>query len=99
MAGDSHARTTTMTMTQTTHASVDERIAIGRAARELVPRSAHRGWTPSAGRPDPIATIEAEDADRDHDLLPVRHGRMLASPFTFYRGSARIMAIDLADTP
>src|SRR3954470_13786188 len=95
----SPARTTAMTIIQTQHASADDRVAIGKTARELVPRSAHRGWTPAPGRPDPVEVIEAEDADRDQDLVPVRHGRMLASPFTFYRGAARIMAIDLADTP
>jgi uncharacterized protein (DUF2252 family) len=88
-----------MTIIQTQHPGADERVAIGKAARERVPRSAHRGWTPAPNRPDPVATIEAEDADRDQDLVPVRHGRMVASPFTFYRGGARIMAIDLADTP
>ncbi|MGC1380655.1 MAG: DUF2252 domain-containing protein [Candidatus Baltobacteraceae bacterium] len=63
------------------------------------PRDAHGSWRPSPSRPDPIAVVTAGDADRLPELLPVRYGRMLASPFTFYRGSASLMAADLADTP
>jgi hypothetical protein len=50
-------------------------------------------------RPDPVALLEAQDATREPDLVPVRHGRMLVSPFTFYRGAAKLMAADLKDTP
>jgi hypothetical protein len=50
-------------------------------------------------RPDPVALLEQQDATREPDLVPVRHGRMMVSPFTFYRGAAAIMATDLAETP
>ena len=61
--------------------------------------SGHSGWVPAAGRPDPVALLEEQNATREADLVPVRHGRMLVSPFTFYRGAAKIMASDLKDTP
>ena len=86
-------------MTPVLHPSVDERIARGRAAREQLPPSAHTGWAPAPGRPDPVALLEEQNATREPDLVPVRHGRMLVSPFTFYRGAAKIMAADLKDTP
>ena len=85
--------------TTVVHPSVDERSARGRAAREQVPPSAHAGWAPAPDRPDPVALLEEQDATREPDLVPVRHGRMLVSPFTFYRGAAKIMATDLKDTP
>ena len=50
-------------------------------------------------RPDPVALLEEQNATREPDLVPVRHGRMMVSPFTFYRGAAKIMAADLKDTP
>ena len=86
-------------MTAVVHESVDERSERGRAARDRVPRSAHRGWTPADHRADPVALLEAQNATREPDLVPVRHGRMLVSPFTFYRGAAKIMAADLQATP
>ena len=61
--------------------------------------SSHTGWEPAPGRPDPIALLEEQNATREADLVPVRHGRMMVSPFTFYRGAAKIMAADLKDTP
>src|SRR4051794_4349917 len=61
--------------------------------------ASHEGWTPSAGRPDPVLLLERQNRTRDADLVPVRHGRMLLSPFTFYRGAAAIMAEDLWGTP
>ena len=64
-----------------------------------VPPSSHAGWAPAADRPDPVALLEAQNATREPDLVPVRHGRMMVSPFTFYRGAAKIMAADLKDTP
>jgi uncharacterized protein (DUF2252 family) len=79
--------------------SVDERRARGRDARTRMPRSVHSGWVPAADRPSPVDLLAEQDADREPDLVPVRHGRMLVSPFTFYRGAARIMAADLKDTP
>ena len=67
--------------------------------RSDVALSDHAGWEPAADRPDPVALLEAQDATREPDLVPVRHGRMMVSPFTFYRGAAKIMAADLKDTP
>jgi Uncharacterized protein conserved in bacteria (DUF2252) len=81
------------------HPSVDERRTAGRAAREWSPLSGHGGWVPAGGRPDPVALMEAQNLTREPDLVPVRHGRMMVSPFTFYRGAAKIMATDLKDTP
>ena len=79
--------------------SVDERIARGRIAREHAPRSSHGPYAPAADRPDPIALLEQQAATRVAELVPIRYGRMLVSPFTFYRGAAAIMANDLAATP
>jgi len=76
-----------------------ERMAAGKALREKVPRLAHAAWRPSARRADPIAVLRASDANRVTELLPIRYGRMLQSPFTFYRGAASVMAADLAGTP
>ncbi len=81
------------------HASVDERKALGKAARNEVGPSGHSGWEPSAGRRDSVALLEEQNSTREADLVPVRHGRMMVSPFTFYRGAAKIMAADLKDTP
>jgi uncharacterized protein (DUF2252 family) len=81
------------------HLTVDERVARGRAARKEAPRSIHGRWKPTADRPDPVALLEDQAASRVPDLIPIRYGRMLASPFTFYRGGALIMAADLAATP
>ena len=81
------------------HPTLEERIAHGKAAREQVAPSGHAGWVPAADRPDPVALIEEQNATREADLVPVRHGRMMVSPFTFYRGAAKIMAADLKDTP
>jgi uncharacterized protein (DUF2252 family) len=71
----------------------------GRAARAAVPRSAHGEWSPAADRADPVALLVAQAATRLEELLPIRYGRMLLSPFTFYRGAAAVMAADLAGTP
>ena len=81
------------------HLTVDERNARGLAARQEAPRSSHGRWEPAPDRPDPVALLEEQAASRVPDLVPIRHGRMLASPFTFYRGAALIMAADLAATP
>jgi hypothetical protein len=81
------------------HPSIDERKAVGLEARDKVPVSSHTKWGPAADRADPVALLEEQDATREPDLVPVRHGRMMVSPFTFYRGAAKIMAADLADTP
>jgi len=81
------------------HPSLDERLAQGRTARDSAPPSSHAGWSPAADRPDPVGLLEQQDRTREPDLVPVRHGRMMVSPFTFYRGAAKIMAVDLKDTP
>jgi len=77
----------------------EERAALGRAARKRVPRSIHGAWSPPVGRMGPIAVLEEQAATRVPELVPIRHGRMLVSPFTFFRGAAAIMAADLAGTP
>jgi uncharacterized protein (DUF2252 family) len=76
-----------------------ERAAAGKALRDKLPREEHRRWKDGKGRPDPIALLRKSDADRLKELVPIRYGRMLQSPFTFYRGSAAVMAADLAKTP
>jgi uncharacterized protein (DUF2252 family) len=81
------------------HLTVDQRVARGRAARTEAPRSSHGRWEPAPDRPDPIALLEEQAASRVPELVPIRYGRMLVSPFTFYRGAALIMAADLAGTP
>jgi uncharacterized protein (DUF2252 family) len=81
------------------HLSVTERAARGKAARAEVPRSAHAGFEPSSTRADPIALLERQAKTRVPELVPIRYGRMLVSPFTFYRGAAMIMAHDLESTP
>jgi uncharacterized protein (DUF2252 family) len=85
--------------TRIAHPSVEERRAQGKEARDQTSRSSHTGWAPATDRPDPVALLEAQNRTREPDLVPVRHGRMLVSPFTFYRGAAKIMAADLTDTP
>jgi Uncharacterized protein conserved in bacteria (DUF2252) len=81
------------------HLTVEERIARGKAARTAAPRQSHGRWEPAPGRPDPIALLEEQAESRVADLVPIRYGRMLVSPFTFYRGAALLMAADLAGTP
>jgi uncharacterized protein (DUF2252 family) len=88
-----------MAATTIAYLGPDERRAHGEAAGERTPPSSHSGWQPAAGRPDPIALLQEQDATRMPGLVPVRHGRMMVSPFTFYRGAAAIMASDLKDTP
>jgi|HubBroStandDraft_4_1064222.scaffolds.fasta_scaffold02022_6 uncharacterized protein (DUF2252 family) len=82
-----------------THLSVAERVARGKAARAEVPRSSHASFEPAAHRPDPIELLERQAQTRVPELVPIRYGRMLVSPFAFYRGAALIMASDLAATP
>ena len=81
------------------HLTVEERKARGLAARQEAPRSSHGRWEPAPDRPDPVALLEEQAATRVPMLVPIRYGRMLVSPFTFYRGAALIMATDLAPTP
>jgi uncharacterized protein (DUF2252 family) len=79
--------------------TIDERRAQGKALRDRVPRDAHAAWQVHPNRANPIAILRAADVNRQPELVPLRYGRMLQSPFTFYRGSAGVMASDLANTP
>ena len=81
------------------HFTVAEREARGKAARADVPRKSHAEWTPQAVRPDPVELLEEQSKSRVEELVPIRYGRMLVSPFTFYRGAAYVMAADLAEMP
>src|SRR5258707_1587687 len=76
-----------------------ERAAAGKAARTESPRSSHGEWVPASDRPDPVELLEHQATSRVGQLVPLRYGRMLASPFAFYRGAAAVMAADLALTP
>jgi uncharacterized protein (DUF2252 family) len=71
----------------------------GKALRKEVPRSCHAGWSPAADRPDPVDLITSQNESRIQFLVPIRHWRMAETPFTFYRGAAKIMASDLSTTP
>ncbi|GAA3105324.1 DUF2252 domain-containing protein [Pseudonocardia yunnanensis] len=82
-----------------TRPGIAERKAKGKDARGRTPPSSHSGWRPAADRRDPVALLDEQNITREPDLVPVRHGRMMISPFTFYRGAAKIMAADLEDTP
>jgi uncharacterized protein (DUF2252 family) len=79
--------------------SVDEQRSAGRDQRRELSRSEHAEWSPARDRADPVAVLEGEERDRVRELLPIRHARMAASPFAFLRGSAAVMAADLARTP
>jgi uncharacterized protein (DUF2252 family) len=81
------------------HVSAEEAIGKGKTARLAVPRSLHASWAPPAGRRSPVDIIAEQATSREPELVPIRHGRMMVSPFTFYRGAAAIMAADLAVTP
>jgi uncharacterized protein (DUF2252 family) len=81
------------------HPAPAERVALGRAARDQVPRGAHGKWGTPADRPSPIDLLEQQAASRVPELVPIRYGRMLVSAFTFYRGAAFLMASDLATVP
>src|SRR5436305_12062905 len=76
-----------------------QRVALGKAARKRVPRSLHGEWEPAAKRKSPVRILAAQDRTRLKPLVPVRYGRMLSSPFSFYRGAAAIMAADLGAVP
>jgi uncharacterized protein (DUF2252 family) len=90
---------TARSKTPTSGITAADRRAKGKMLRESAARDAHAAWQPFAGRADPIAILHAADATRQPELVPLRYGRMLQSPFTFYRGSAAVMAADLAHTP
>ena len=88
-----------MSATKTQSPGVEERRAEGEEAQRRTPPSTHGEWVAAADRFDPIALLEQQNETRVPDLVPVRHGRMMVSPFTFYRGAAKIMAADLEHTP
>ena len=77
----------------------EDLVAAGKALRSKIPRMAHSRWEKHARRADPILMLHVGDAGRLHDLVPMRYGRMLHSPFAFYRGAAAVMACDLSKTP
>jgi len=81
------------------HVTAAEAAGKGKAARLAVPRSLHAAWAPPPGRTSPVEIIAEQATSREPDLVPIRHGRMMVSPFTFYRGAAAVMAADLAATP
>ncbi len=89
MTGDEERRMT----------SPAERFRRGRAVRKITGRAAHGRWTASPDRPDPIGVLQRQATDRVPELLPIRHGRMAASPLAFLRGAAAVMAADLATQP
>jgi uncharacterized protein (DUF2252 family) len=80
------------------HLSAEEHTARGKAERAEIPRAAHATWEELPYRPDPIALLEEQAKTRVSELVPIRYGRMLVSPFAFYRGAAWVMASDLAAT-
>jgi uncharacterized protein (DUF2252 family) len=86
----------TLTDAPAAYLTAEQRREVGAAAAEAVPPSSHADWEPDTSRPDPVALLEEQNTSREPDLVPVRHGRMSASAFTFFRGAARIMAEDLA---
>ena len=79
--------------------SIAERMEAGKQLRNEAPRASHAAWSPAPDRPDPLDLLTAQDSNREQDLVPIRYGRMMISPFAFYRGSAVVMANDLAATP
>jgi uncharacterized protein (DUF2252 family) len=81
------------------HHSRAELKAMGKTLREKCPRTSHAEWKPPHDRPDPVRLVLKADEGRIPNLIPLRHGRMVAFPFTFYRGSALAMAVDLAGLP
>ena len=89
----------TRTSTPIVHLDPDQRAAIGRAARAAVRRSSHAEWEPAPDRRDPFDLLTAQEVTRVPDLVPIRHERMMVSPFTFYRGAAVLMAADLGARP
>ncbi|MFJ7045721.1 hypothetical protein CTU88_29105 [Streptomyces sp. JV178] len=89
----------TTAMRAAPHATPEERAALGKAARRRSPRSGHAVYKPSPHRPDPLSILETQSAARVPELVPIRYGRMMESPFRFYRGAAAIMASDLAGSP
>ena len=99
-AGDGGARhRSARASTRVEHFTAAERAARGKATRAEVPRASHGDWEPALHRPDPVELLEEQAQTRVPELVPIRYGRMLVSPFTFYRGAAYLMASDLATGP
>ncbi len=96
---DAAATTPKRSAAKVEHFTVEERVARGKATRAEVPRSGHANWEPPPHRPDPVELLEEQAQSRVPELVPIRYGRMLVSPFTFYRGAAYLMASDLAMGP
>ncbi len=90
---------TTVSRLEIPKGSVAERTALGKAARKQVPRSSHAEFRPSEARRSPLEVLEEQGRTRVQELLPIRYGRMVSSPFAFFRGAAAVMAMDLATTP
>lgn len=84
---------------RTPHGSASERRAHGKALRDSVPRESHAGWNPPHHRRDPVDLLIESNQGRLPQLIPIRFSRMMQSPFTFYRGSAGLIAADLATMP
>ena len=100
MSGSDHERITAMAAPEAIeHPKPAERAAKGRAARATVPRTSHAGWDAPADRMSPVEVLKEQAKTRVPELIPIRHARMTASPFAFYRGAAAVMAADLATTP
>src|SRR5262245_54696705 len=81
------------------HRMISSRLVHGKELRQHAPRSSHAEWTAPSDRSDPVEILIRSSAHRVKHLLPIRYGRMLQSPFAFYRGAAAIMAADLSRTP
>jgi uncharacterized protein (DUF2252 family) len=81
------------------HLTAEERVKLGKEARTRAPRSSQAEFSPAVNRPDPVGLLERQATTRVPELVPIRYGRMLVSPFTFFRGAALIMTSDLATTP
>lgn len=92
-------KTTAAMLHDNTASPRDQRRARGNVLRSAVPYESHGQWVPAAARPDPLHILRLGDQGRIPELIPIRYGRMLKSPFTFFRGAAAIMAADLAATP
>jgi uncharacterized protein (DUF2252 family) len=100
MSDDSLPQLTKAPVPVQTHTlRLEERIAKGKTFRDVVARNAQKEWKPPADRADPVELLIENSKGRMEELLPIRYGRMMVSPFTFYRGAAAIMASDLAHTP
>jgi hypothetical protein len=98
-AGEDDAAPKRVTVNRVEHFTPAERAARGKATRAEVPRTSHGAWEPALHRPDPVELLEEQAQTRVPELVPIRYGRMLVSPFTFYRGAAYLMASDLAAGP